>query len=162
MNDEKVPSYPHKKPPPKPLNEKKRVIIALIVAILIDSVILTVLFVDFSGSDYGKTPRGNLIFTDTPNVPGRYTGSFGGAVSNNDIVLFLSDASLGKTAFVFKPKDGDMVQIQGGCNLTYYDWNENHIFDASDYIVFQDAATGDEVRVLYKYNGETIAIATIT
>lgn len=72
----------------------------------------------------------------------------------------LYDTSLDKAGFMNNPEDRDIMQIPGGCNLTYFDINSNKRQDGSDSLRAEGIEPGDKITVVYKPTGGHIATWT--
>ena len=138
-------------------------VFGIITIIIVALVILAALFIYSPEPDekIETTPKGRLQFTNDMTVPGKYYGTFGGSVESNKIEIALVDASLGNTAVMDKPDHGDVVQIPNGCNLTYYDYNDNNKLDGASSLLIQGGEPGDMVSIIFKPTGEIIATAIL-
>ena len=138
------------------------VIIAVLVIIPI--VLMTTVFSgdEDSGDENGTTettPLGVLDFTES-FTPGLYTGSFvslSKAVDISDTAVTITDDSLGQSASQDPLDPETTLQISGGLNFTYYDYNENSKIDGGDTIRIHDAESGDIIKFVYRPTGGVIA-----
>jgi hypothetical protein len=175
MSDELEPKekYPTQSPPNlKPVRPKGRTSrtkeIAIIITTLVIPIIIYIMIILWLISllptyivDGPPSRHDPLVFTDDPDVPGKYIGKYSSSVPNEKIDFILYDASLDQNATLEHPTDGAILQVPGGVNLTYYDKNINQKFDEDDIIILQGASPGDKVTGVWRSTGEIVGTATI-
>jgi hypothetical protein len=139
-------------------------IIVIIAALLF--VVLTSEDDEKNGSDGNGSsttaPTGAFDFTET--TTGNYTGgiiSLSDAVRLSECSWTIIDVSTGASASQGPPiRSGTPVQAGRGLKLTYSDTNPNNKIDAGDVITLENAAKGDQIKLIHD-TGKSIAAYTI-
>lgn len=150
-------------PMPKLQPRVLEIAIAIIATVIIAAFLFfAAMIVIFSEPDVDiETPKGSLLAIEDQNTPGRYYTTFAGSVKNKDLEIRITDVSTGMSTIMDEPVDGEIVNCPSGFSLTYDDANSNHMLDASDTLLVNNGASGDEIEVVYKPNGEIIAMETL-
>lgn len=109
-----------------------------------------------SGLNDAHTPRGKLDFTE--NEAGLY-GCFYQLTENVSfeyIRFTIEDESEGATASLEPLASREVLQIPGGFNATFYDYNENDRIDGYDLLRAHNYAKGDTFTFTYLPTGGII------
>jgi hypothetical protein len=144
---------------------------AIVITIVV--IIAVLLFVVLTSDDDGNigngrmessttAPTGAFDFTET--TTGNYTG---GIISLSDDVRLsecswaVIDVSTGASASQGPPiMSGRPVQAGSGLKLTFTDTNSNSKVDAGDVVTLENAAKGDQIKLIHD-TGKSIAAYTI-
>ena len=137
-------------------------VIAVILMVAITVVLAAVLYVMVSGmmTSTSTTPTGALDFTESSTTNGLYTGSFvslSKSVKIDDASVTITDDNTGQSASQDPLDPGTTLAAGTGLNLTYQDNNDNNKLDGGDTIRCYNAATGDQIRFVYRPTGGVVA-----
>jgi hypothetical protein len=136
--------------------EKKRTTI-LLACVLVFVIILTGCTSE-NGDE--KTPEGNLVFTESQDTPGLYTGNFvnlSRAVKLGDIQVTITDASKGQSNSINDLSADEDAFILDGLTFQFTDVNDNDKLDVGDTFQMTNVAKDDIVKFIYNPDTKLIA-----
>lgn len=141
------------------------IVIIVILVVVVPIALAAIMFFSVSNmmTTTSTTPTGALDFTESTQTSGLYTGSFvslSKSVDIPDTAVTITDDSLGQSASQDPLDPETTLQVSGGLNLTYYDYNEGAKIDGGDTIRIHNANSGDIIKFVYKPTGGVIASYT--
>ena len=138
------------------------VVIIVILVVVVPIALAAIMFFSVPNmmTSTSTTPTGALDFTESQTTTGLYTGRFvslSKSVKIADASVTITDDSTGSSASQDPLNPGTTLAVGSGLNLTYADNNNNNKLDGGDTIRCYNAATGDQIRFVYKPTGGVIA-----
>jgi PKD repeat protein len=111
------------------------------------------------------TPTGSFSFSESATIAGVYTGSLASISDEiliSDASVTIIDDSTGQSATQDPLLNNTPFQVGVGLKLTFTDSNGNGKLDTGDVWKAENAASGDQIRLVYRPTGGLIASSILT